>query len=93
MPGTNLGGGSGSQDCTIRELLAAGDVNGDGYEDVVAGAPRSWAHPGKSAEQVFLVRGGPDGLTGRGTHQLDPRDVHAVPDEDNNSGLPYASWT
>ncbi|MDN3245636.1 VCBS repeat-containing protein [Streptomyces sp. ZSW22] len=46
--------------------LDTGDVNGDGYADVAAGAPRwdPYAEPGP--EQVLFLAGGPDGLTGEG---------------------------
>ncbi len=43
-----------------RTVSAAGDVNGDGYCDVLVGAPRSvnGAHPGR----VYVYLGGPGGL-------------------------------
>ncbi|MFF3248747.1 VCBS repeat-containing protein [Streptomyces sp. NPDC002870] len=66
--------------------LDAGDVNGDGYADVVAGAPRSRVYAARGTEQVLLFQGGPHGLTGKGARQLDQRDVHAIPDKDDNFG-------
>ncbi len=59
----------------------AGDVNGDGYDDVVVGVPwwnndRPW--PGLDGDDpfqegaAFVFLGGPDGVVGR-----DPSDAHA----------------
>ena len=52
-----------------RSAASAGDVNGDGYGDVIIGAP--WLdHPGSTADDhiydgaAFVYYGGPDGLGG-----------------------------
>ncbi|MDT0613757.1 VCBS repeat-containing protein [Streptomyces lancefieldiae] len=57
--------------------LDTGDVNGDGYADVVAGAPRwdPYAKPGP--EQVLFLAGGPDGLTGEGARVFEAGDLDA----------------
>ncbi|MEV0586465.1 FG-GAP-like repeat-containing protein [Nonomuraea sp. NPDC050310] len=48
-------------------LLSVGDANGDGYADVLAGAPA------KDLEgAVFLLYGGPDGVSGAGARMLLP---------------------
>lgn len=46
--------------------LAAGDVNDDGYDDLAVGAPNEKVGRAKGAGAVTVLRGGPDGLTGRG---------------------------
>ncbi len=56
-------------------MASAGDVNGDGYEDVVVGAPRE----GPNEEGAFYVfYGSPSGLqTPAGTHILHPDGMQA----------------
>ena len=49
--------------------LDTGDVNGDGYADVVAGAS------GSGPEQVLFLLGGPNGLTGEGARVIDAGDI------------------
>ncbi|MFJ9175102.1 VCBS repeat-containing protein [Streptomyces sp. NPDC102360] len=55
--------------------LDTGDVNGDGYADVVAGSPRSKAYEKTGPEQVLLLRGGPNGLSGAGAQAVDAGDI------------------
>lgn len=43
-------------------IAAAGDVNGDGYDDLLVGAPGA-AAAGNASGRVFLVFGGPDPIT------------------------------
>ncbi|MGW7282002.1 hypothetical protein ACWGIV_27670 [Streptomyces sp. NPDC054844] len=66
--------------------LDAGDVNGDGYADVVAGAPRwdSYGEPGP--EQMLFLAGGPGGLSGEGARLLDGDDLGAAPGGDADFG-------
>ncbi|WP_217171342.1 FG-GAP-like repeat-containing protein [Streptomyces sp. AC512_CC834] len=66
--------------------LDTGDVNGDGYADVVAGAPR-WDVYGKPGpEQVLFLAGGPDGLSGAGARLFDGDDLGAAPGGDADFG-------
>ncbi|AGP61506.1 hypothetical protein M271_50755 [Streptomyces rapamycinicus NRRL 5491] len=55
--------------------LDTGDVNGDGYADVVAGSPRSKEYAKTGPEQVLLLLGGPNGLTGKGAQAIDAGDI------------------
>ncbi|MFG2594923.1 VCBS repeat-containing protein [Streptomyces sp. NPDC048462] len=55
--------------------LDTGDVNGDGYADVVAGSPRSKEYAKTGPEQVLLLLGGPNGLTGEGAQVVDAGDI------------------
>ena len=44
-----------------RSLAGAGDVNGDGFDDLVVGAPLNDLGPSSDGGTAFLVRGGPGG--------------------------------
>jgi len=46
--------------------LAAGDLDGDGYDDLAVGAPHATAGGLDHAGKVYLLRGGADGLTDTG---------------------------
>lgn len=61
--------------------LATGDVNDDGYADVAAGAPMSTLDKAKSS--VTVLRGGPDGLTGRGARRVEEPAAAPKPPEDD----------
>ncbi|MFJ6074368.1 FG-GAP repeat protein [Streptomyces sp. NPDC093065] len=66
--------------------LDTGDVDGDGYADVVAGAAR-WDVYGQSGpEQVLFLAGGPDGLSGEGARLFDGDDLGAAPGGDADFG-------
>lgn len=40
------------------EVVAAGDVDGDGFDDIIVGAPSSDVSPASNAGEVFVFRGG-----------------------------------
>lgn len=71
-------------DDDVFETLDAGDVDGDGYEDVAAGAPRGGVTYG--AGTVLLLRGGSDGLTGEGAEFVDQSDLDAEPEREDLFG-------
>jgi len=58
-PGTIQFYGEGQDDHTGWSLDFAGDVNGDGFEDLVIGAPRADLPGISDAGKVFIVFGGP----------------------------------
>ncbi|MFJ7768955.1 FG-GAP-like repeat-containing protein [Streptomyces sp. NPDC097107] len=66
--------------------LDVGDVNGDGYADVVAGAPRWDIYGEPGPEQVLFLAGGPGGLSGEGARLFDGDDLGAVPGGDADFG-------
>ncbi|WLQ35422.1 FG-GAP and VCBS repeat-containing protein [Streptomyces castrisilvae] len=47
--------------------LSAGDVNGDGYDDLAAGVPFEAIEETQGAGAVVLLKGGPGGLSGTGS--------------------------
>jgi hypothetical protein len=59
-------------DSWFGESMAVGDVNGDGYDDLIVGAPEyDGGQPDEGA--VFLFLGKPGGLTSGTTEQADAR--------------------
>ena len=40
-------------------VATAGDVNGDGYDDVIVGAPRATRAPGRTRARAYVYYGGP----------------------------------
>jgi hypothetical protein len=81
------GDGEDLNDSDVFTALDTGDVDGDGYADVVAGAPRS--HKGDAqygSGTVLFLRGGDDGLTGDGARLLDESDVKAKPERQEQFG-------
>ncbi|UXI79326.1 VCBS repeat-containing protein [Streptomyces vinaceusdrappus] len=55
--------------------LDTGDVNGDGYADVVAGASRWGPYVEPGPEQVLFLAGGPEGPTGEGARVFEGGDL------------------
>ncbi|MEU3223538.1 FG-GAP-like repeat-containing protein [Streptomyces sp. NPDC006976] len=47
--------------------LSAGDVNGDGYDDLAVGVPFEAIEKTRAAGAVVLLKGGPGGLSGTGS--------------------------
>ncbi|CAM5610180.1 hypothetical protein SVIOM342S_08625 [Streptomyces violaceorubidus] len=66
--------------------LDTGDVNGDGYADVVAGAPRWDVYGEPGPEQVLYLEGGPDGVSGAGARLFDGDELGAAPGGDADFG-------
>ncbi|MFI7387238.1 VCBS repeat-containing protein [Streptomyces sp. NPDC049813] len=62
-------------DDTAFLSLDTGDVNGDGYTDVVVGSPRSKPYTKTGPEQVLLLLGSANGLTGDGAQVVDAGDI------------------
>ncbi|MGW7274391.1 FG-GAP-like repeat-containing protein [Streptomyces sp. NPDC054864] len=58
--------------------LSTGDVNGDGYPDLAAGVPGEAIGSKAKAGAVVLLKGGEDGLTGKGA-QAFHQDTAGVP--------------
>ncbi|MEV2276964.1 FG-GAP and VCBS repeat-containing protein [Nocardiopsis sp. NPDC049922] len=55
--------------------LASGDVDGDGYADVVAGVARPGPTAPYDAGDVVVLRGGAEGLTGDGALRFGPEEA------------------
>ncbi|MCD7443848.1 VCBS repeat-containing protein [Streptomyces lincolnensis] len=58
--------------------VAAGDINGDGYDDVAVGAPGEELGHDDGAGMVTVLYGGRDGLTGKGAQGF-TQDTKGVP--------------
>ncbi|MFF3643092.1 FG-GAP-like repeat-containing protein [Streptomyces sp. NPDC002564] len=58
--------GATEPDDFFGEGVAAGDLNGDGYDDVAVGAEFETVGSVPNAGSVTILRGSPDGLTGTG---------------------------
>ena len=58
--------------------LSAGDANGDGYPDLAVGVPGEAIGTKAKAGAVVLLKGGKDGLTGKGS-QAFHQDTEGVP--------------
>ena len=56
-----------------RSLAGVGDVSGDGYDDVIAGAP-GWQREVLGEGRTFLFLGGGGGLAGEPSGTADPTD-------------------
>jgi hypothetical protein len=57
---TRIQDGSIDQDAALGGAVAAGDVNGDGYDDILIGAPEALELDGLPAGAVHVVFGGPN---------------------------------
>ncbi|MBK7940791.1 MAG: FG-GAP repeat protein [Flavobacteriales bacterium] len=69
-----------------RSLACAGDINGDGYSDVVIGASQWSVAPGFDQGAVFVYHGGPTGL-GAGLNPAPALTLFGTPTvNDNNFG-------
>ncbi|MFI5690138.1 FG-GAP and VCBS repeat-containing protein [Streptomyces sp. NPDC051636] len=81
VPSMELSGGE-----AVFTALDSGDVDGDGYADLVAGAPGLRVHGVDQAGAVLFLKGGPRGLTDTGAQLLDSSAVGAVPAEGDGFG-------
>ena len=68
-PGDNLGGYMYFYSGAVN---TAGDVNGDGYADLLVSAPSADADSNDNTGEAYLIFGSPDGILGAGT--WDPAD-------------------
>ncbi|QKV96045.1 VCBS repeat-containing protein [Streptomyces sp. NA02950] len=81
VPGRELAGGE-----AVFTAMDSSDVDGDGYADLVAGAPGLRVRGADQAGAVLFLKGGPRGLTGTGARLLDQSAVGAVPAEGDAFG-------
>ena len=58
--------------------VAAGDINGDGYDDVVVGQPDKAESAGNKGGQVTVVPGSASGLTATGARTTCPASVSSA---------------
>ncbi|MFI1567876.1 FG-GAP repeat protein [Streptomyces sp. NPDC020490] len=70
------------------EDVSVGDVNGDGYGDILAGVPYESFGGRKNAGAFVVIPGGPTGPTGAGTKAFDQNsaDVPGVAETDDHFG-------
>ncbi|WP_437289379.1 FG-GAP-like repeat-containing protein [Sorangium sp. So ce406] len=61
-PGQDLSGSLPGDDRRFGEALASGDMNGDGYADVVVGAPGQGPTLATDPGSAYVFPGGPEGL-------------------------------
>lgn len=55
--------GAGQSDLFSQSLASAGDINGDGYSDIIVGAPNTYNAPDGSAQgRAYIYLGGPDNV-------------------------------
>jgi hypothetical protein len=66
MPSTNINSPPGMESDFGTTIVAAGDTNGDGFDDVLAGAPRVDTFTGRA----YLFRGGETGVSPMAVHNL-----------------------
>ena len=86
LTGSNTGGTSGSS------VSSAGDVNGDGYDDLIIGAPRADPN-GESSGETYVVYGRASARSRVHLPRLDGTDGFILNgiDADDNSGFPVSS--
>jgi hypothetical protein len=83
---TRIQDGSQDQNAAIGGTVAVGDVNGDGYDDVIIGAPEAIAPNEEPAGAVHVVFGGPSkpgdplGNNGSVVQLFSPNDANANED-------------
>lgn len=78
------------------EVLATGDVDGDGFDDLAIGTPREALDDGPGEGAVWVLRGGPSGLEAPNINdsswrQLIHQDLNDVMDEASSGDLFGAS--
>ncbi|MCK8676167.1 FG-GAP repeat protein [Streptomyces lichenis] len=80
--------GASENDGHFGSALDAGDVDGDGYADLAAGAYGEDAGRVRNTGMVTVLRGGPGGLTGKGATAFDQStaNVADTPEQDGAFG-------
>jgi uncharacterized repeat protein (TIGR01451 family) len=72
--GSNPAWTSGGQSCSELfgwSVSTAGDVNGDGYSDIVVGAPQAYQHCCSNAGRAYVFHGSPGGVVSGPARTLD----------------------